>query len=996
MRKDRNIMTCVSLALCGALLLPGQLTVSAAESGKTYEEYLAGTKTERAELEYTQIHIATEEDLVRLAADCELDSWSVDKYVLLDGDIVLKEHRDLMIPGFGGIFDGCGYQISNLETEASGSAIGLFRYIREGAVVRNLRVSGRVHPQGSQTDVGLLAGVNYGEIRSCSATGSVTGEETVGGLVGVNRASGEIRGCSAAVLVAGDHCVGGICGANYGTLNNCSNEGKINAYSREVTYRLDDLTMENLENLNDMSNIGARTDTGGIVGYSEGKIYFCTNTGTVGYPHVGYNTGGIVGRLHQGYLQSCTNTGDVYGRKDVGGIAGQMEPFLEIRYLSDKLDEIDREAETLLELMDAAHQDLNRYGRQTSELAGSLTTRLRNISDTASYLTGTANELWYIYNQELTGIGSDIKRLNTDLQDANQENSIPQNTFPGNLGDYTVSGGDAGNISSWFPIDLDSYQAALRRFGDSTASHIANMTTASSDRSGGINGNLEFLNREMENAVSDLQQLSDLLLKETDQVGGDVDAVAAQARILHNSIRELRDDLFRYEGISVEDASDEAAGQTPAEPGAEQEKAYYDTSSFQQGKITLCVNKGNVTADTAVGGIVGQVATEYDFDPEDDIELTGEESFHIEQTVKAIVRESANFGEITGKKDYAGGIVGKADFGAIISCESYGAVSSAGGSYVGGIAGASGYAVRSCSFLGNISGKNYVGGIVGRGCDLFGCYAYPELLLEGEYGGSIAGQIDTEGILRENYYVRGGIAGVDNVGYEGGAAPVEYEELCRMESVPTAFREFTVIFRADGQELAVLTCQYGDVIEEAQIPQIPEKEGCYGVWPDLEDRTVRRNRILDAQYQPWISTLAGAEKDESGKSLVLVQGSFRPGAELSLTEEEEGQRLQVVYRDEAGLIAETYGESVTVRVLCEEPERMSVELYENGSWTQKQTSVIGSYVEFILPPAGIYRVTPLSNGDNRLRIGIAVGGCAVLAAALLGGGLRRRKRKKPA
>lgn len=55
-------------------------------------------------------------------------------------------------------------------------------------------------------------------------------------------------------------------------------------------------------------------------------------------------------------------------------------------------------------------------------------------------------------------------------------------------------------------------------------------------------------------------------------------------------------------------------------------------------------------ADTNVGGIVGQVATEYDFDPEDDITLTGTESFDVEQTIKAVVRDSRNFGDITGKK----------------------------------------------------------------------------------------------------------------------------------------------------------------------------------------------------------------------------------------------------------------------------------------------------------------------------------------------------------
>lgn len=209
----------------------------------------------------------------------------------------------------------------------------------------------------------------------------------------------------------------------------------------------------------------------------------------------------------------------------------------------------------------------------------------------------------------------------------------------------------------------------------------------------------------------------------------EVDALTEQGKVLRRLINELRDDLFRYEGITVEDISDETVeepfgepgveagkgenpevkaenGENPGaeaengeNPGAEAEKgtgkeadpdseeAYYDTQSFQQGKVTLCVNEGTVKADTNVGGIIGTIATEYDLDPEDDITVTGAESFHIEQTLKAVVRESRNVGAVTGKKDYVGGIVGKADSGAVVSCEPYGEICSTGGRYVGGIVG---------------------------------------------------------------------------------------------------------------------------------------------------------------------------------------------------------------------------------------------------------------------------------------------------------------------
>lgn len=68
-------------------------------------------------------------------------------------------------------------------------------------------------------------------------------------------------------------------------------------------------------------------------------IQSCTNTGSVGYEHMGYNVGGIAGR-QSGYLDGCRNTGTVQGRKDVGGIAGQLEPQVTLRYNEDLLDQL--------------------------------------------------------------------------------------------------------------------------------------------------------------------------------------------------------------------------------------------------------------------------------------------------------------------------------------------------------------------------------------------------------------------------------------------------------------------------------------------------------------------------------------------------------------------------------------------------------------------------------------------------------------------------------
>ena len=744
---SKKLSGIAGMVFCFAFLLAAEPPLSVlagnGQNSSTYEEYRSGANWEKealsGEASYITVTVETEQDLIELAENCRLDVWSADKLVQLNADIVLQEHQDLYIPSFGGIFEGNGHKISNLYIEKEGSALGFFRYIREGGTVRNLTVEGKVLPEGTQDQAGGIAGVNYGKIYRCSFWGQVSGDTQVGGIAGVNSENGEIRQCQSTAIVLGNHSVGGICGENHGILNNCTNTGEINTFSTEVTYDLEDITMENLEDINSASNLSAHTDTGGIAGISDGKIYYCTNRGNVGYQHVGYNIGGIVGRLHQGYLQNCTNMGRIRGRKDVAGIAGQMEPFLQIQYLNDKLQELDRETDRFLDLVDAAHQDVSAYGTQASQLSKELTANLRGISGSAGNLTGTVNDLWYIYNQELTGIGNDLKTMNEELD--HQKGQDQEN---GDIHDMTVSGGD--QHKAWTipaPDDLESYRAAVRKFGNSAAGHLTNMTGATEDRTGGISDNLKNMNDAMEAAGKNLELLTDILQEGTERTGDHVDALVEQAKVLRRLFSEIRDDLFCYEGITVADTSDEKASSSPETPGADPAEGnteiIYDTTSFQQGKVTQCLNQGLIEADANVGGVVGQIATEFDFDPEDDITLTGAESFDIEQTVKAVVRDSRNLGEIVGKKDFAGGIVGKADFGAVISCESYGAVSSTGGSNVGGIAGASSYAVRSCYSMGQVSGKNNVGGIVGKGCDIFYSYAYNTLEATGEGAGAIAG-----------------------------------------------------------------------------------------------------------------------------------------------------------------------------------------------------------------------------------------------------------------
>ena len=1144
---NRKTFTAAALVLSLALSVQfPAATVLAAGSGSyfSYEDYRSGSASygKNKNRQYQTIEIKTKEDLAALAEECRLDSWSYDKLVKLTADIVLSEEDSLSIPSFSGIFDGQNHKISNLRLSGAGSAQGLFRYLQEGGIVRNLKVEGRIRPQGSENQVGGIVGINYGLVYNCSFQGTVNGDNEVGGIAGQNASCGEIRRCSSSAVVTGSHSVGGIVGSNHGTLNNCTNTGDVNTYGTEVTYDLEDLTMENLEDINSTANVSAHTDTGGIAGISDGKIYYCTNSGNVGYQHVGYNVGGIVGRLSQGYLQNCTNTGQVLGRKDVAGIAGQMEPFLEVQYMKDNLSRLDEELDVTIDLLDRLHGDIRGYGKQASDLAKNLTVNLKNVSAAAGNLSSAGNDLWYIYNQELTGISNDLKTLGEEMKDPsgkgdkdsqtdqdnkdsqdNQEENGPED---GTDKDHSVSSGDlediwqdikdhvagsdtnggsgddsnadhnggnsgdgnadhnggnsgngnadhdggnsadhsadhSGNNDKGIPDfdgmwdEAEAYKAALLKFGTSAGKHMENMTSATWDRAGTVTGSLEIMDKEMKSACDYLGQLADVLEAGTDRAGEDVDALVEQAKVLRSLMSGIRDDLFSYEGITVEDTSDEAAGGDMTDLGAgrkqgtsgdggsmtdsaagrkqgasgdggsmtdpaagrkqgasgdagsmtdsaaaqeqdasaanrEEEDKLYDTSSFQKGKITLCLNQGTIEADTNVGGIVGQISTEFDFDPEDDITLSGTESFNMEQTLKAVVRESRNAGQVTGKKDCVGGIVGKADFGAVISCESYAGVSSTGGSNVGGIAGSSSYAVRSCYSIGDLSGKNNVGGIVGKGCDIFYSYAMNTLEVTGECSGAIAGTLQNAGTLYGNCYVAVENGGVDGIGYQGGATPMPYEEFSKLEHLPEDFTTFTITFRAQGEQLAVITCRYGESISEDQIPEIPEKEGCYGVWPEFDFDHVTCSRVLDAQYEKWVESLAGEETGEDGRPLLMVEGNFLPQAFLKTTKEQQDTGFVIDAGD-----GTLYDGPVKVHALCGgDPEQYTVEVLTDAGYRKTESSVLGRYVVFEMERPGHFRLVEQEKTGYGKWIALAAAGAAGVAALVLVIRFLIKKKKK--
>ena len=120
-------------------------------------------------------HIGTVDDLLQMADSCRLDSWSKNRTVYLDADLELTGSGFAGIPSFSGVFEGQGHTISGLSLVDDGSVIGFFRYVQQGANVRDLVIRGRSMPTGSRSTVGGIAGSNAGTLHNCRFEGVSSG-----------------------------------------------------------------------------------------------------------------------------------------------------------------------------------------------------------------------------------------------------------------------------------------------------------------------------------------------------------------------------------------------------------------------------------------------------------------------------------------------------------------------------------------------------------------------------------------------------------------------------------------------------------------------------------------------------------------------------------------------------------------------------------------------------------------------------------------------------
>ena len=176
---------------------------------------------------------------------------------------------------YKGTFDGGGHTITGLAVTTNDQFVGLFGYLNRAGTVKNVVMEGiQITSNHMFGCTGGVVGYSWGTIENCSVSGSVSGTDCVGGVVGSQKA-GSIIGCSSSATVKGTHYVGGVAGEKWGSMTACYATGNVT---------LEIASQKNLSG-------------GGVVGLNGGsRVLACYATGNV------TSTGSSTSNVHIGGL----------------------------------------------------------------------------------------------------------------------------------------------------------------------------------------------------------------------------------------------------------------------------------------------------------------------------------------------------------------------------------------------------------------------------------------------------------------------------------------------------------------------------------------------------------------------------------------------------------------------------------------------------------------------------------------------------------------------
>ena len=825
-------------------------------------------------------------------------------------------------------------RVFSLETDldlsgADFSPIPFFAgtFLGGGHRIRGLELSG----DGSR--MGLFRQIaEGGTVRELHVQGRVTPGGTrlqVGGIAGEN--SGTIEACSFEGSVEGMENVGGIAGTNgsSGQITDCRFDGTVKA-----EHQAGGIAGENLGlisgcrsegGVNNMSITPERSPGVGLSSLSDLDLSAFSEDDFLDLS----NIGGIAG-VNGGVIHNCLNEAEVgyaYTGYNVGGIAGKSSGYL-----------------------------------QACENRGPIRSR-RDAGGVVGQLIPHA--VWDFSEDRLKGLSEELQRLTQLLEATSRDTRGSAAALQTGLDNLRGSASDAldemTGVMSYYtggmtgdPIPLD--QVVIDP--ETGLPDVPGVSLDGADFSG--------LSAAMDRIYTQSAALSDELGKAAGSLNSDLSALQAQLERVLTSMDELlgaargEETLFQSYDLSADEAY-----------------------AHDLGAIDGCKNSGSVEAESSAGGIAGSMAYELSFDMEDRLSVSDLISSDARRYVFAVLRDCDSAAEVSARSGQAGGVVGRSELGAVVSCVSKGAVSSLKGDYVGGIAGSSGGSILSCWARTELSGGKYVGGVAGSGTNILDCAAWAEFRDGREYLGAVAGW--AEGEVRGNRYVETLPAGVDGVSRDGQCEPLSAEALLALEGVPADFGALQLRFYVGKDLIETRTLPFGGSLDE--LPAVPDDGARRWQWEDFDHERITRSMEIRGSYIAAQTTLSSG----GDLPLILVEGEFAEGSGLRVSP------LDISLPEEEVLAAHTllvegYEGTLTVHLRAESGGRLCL-IGEDGSLRDLPYETDKSYLVFPLDNGGSFVYLRQDRKPGWLPWAIGGGGAAVLIAAGL---LIRSKRKTAA
>ncbi|RJX50566.1 hypothetical protein DP106_04680 [Halonotius pteroides] len=567
---------------------------------------------------------------------------------------------------FTGTFDGNDSTISELVIDRPQTeGIGLFGHVGTDGEVRNATLEAAEVTGGDE--VGVVVGDSAGSVTNVTASGNVTGDEYVGGVVGYAD-SGVISDSHGSVTVNATNSVGGLVGQGWSNaaIRESVATGSVNASGSWAGGLVGDIYGDSsIKNSMASGNVTGSGDVGGLIGYSEGVVTNATAAGTVSGSD--NDVGGLIGYTASGELANVTAFGDVSGEaNDVGGLVGDNSVTVTNATASGNVS------------------------GEYDEIGGLVGNNSGLVTNVAASGTVTGDD-------EVGGlIGDDDASV---VRNATASGNVTGDTEAGGL--IGVSSGTVRDVTASGSVTGTTDVGGL--IGDSSESVVQNATA-----SGNVTGDEEAVG----GLIGDVDEGGKIL---NSYATGDVSSSASWAVVgglVGDSSGERIADSFATGNVTTD--GENVGGLV---------------GIHRSGNITNVTSSGAVSGTSNVGGLIGKVAYSPDTvirnaSATGNVTASGTKIggfVGLSASGSGTVIDSVARGDVNVTEGYsrstalAGGFIGKNQFTTLTNVSASGDVYVPDANRVGGLIGENnGESLTDAIARGNVSGEGDVGGLIGR------------------------------------------------------------------------------------------------------------------------------------------------------------------------------------------------------------------------------------------------------------------------------------------